>query len=421
MSDINMVSSCRGDKFDKYVLNALKDMRVEKDFCDVTLVCGNGHQLLAHKLILSAYSPFFHNLLRMNPHPHPLIYLRGASYTDVQAILDYMYMGEANVASKNVDSFVTLAKDLEIKGLEKNYESPSQRNHQESPQVPPKEIRLGDSTKKNTSQDISSAPQNSLNEKLPQVKSAKAFSPRSRSSSNEDPSHSSTKQPGPQEQTQQKFVGIKRSSSSSVTPPSKSVRTGASFIQDLNESSESKTTSGIKQGNRTSGLPNLDDTSGGHIDLTGVEADKEQNIASTQNANDEEAILNSGCDDWDGMNGEDGDRKSIVHSDTESSDSGTSNSGTVESYGDAKEEIDRRKKYAKENLLVEETQITCKICLIKFDIKRKWNAHRHIQTVHFGETTVCLRCGMVFKHYDTLAKHHKSQTCSPGGPPSYFM
>ena len=44
--------------------------------CDVTLVCDDG-QLSAHKVILAASSTFFSSVFLMNPHNHPLMYLRG--------------------------------------------------------------------------------------------------------------------------------------------------------------------------------------------------------------------------------------------------------------------------------------------------------------------------------------------------------
>ena len=62
---------------------ALKTLREDKEFADVTLVCEDGQQVEAHKVILASSSPFFQNLLRRNKHPHPLIYMRGLKSEDL--------------------------------------------------------------------------------------------------------------------------------------------------------------------------------------------------------------------------------------------------------------------------------------------------------------------------------------------------
>ena len=60
-------------------------------------------------------SPFFQKLLRRNKYPHPLIYMRGVK--DLLAIMDFLYCGEANVFQENLDSFLAIAEELQLKGL----------------------------------------------------------------------------------------------------------------------------------------------------------------------------------------------------------------------------------------------------------------------------------------------------------------
>ena len=55
----------------------LRHLWTDKDFTDVTLVTEDNQQIPVHKAILSACSPFFRHLLVTNPHPKPLLYLRG--------------------------------------------------------------------------------------------------------------------------------------------------------------------------------------------------------------------------------------------------------------------------------------------------------------------------------------------------------
>ena len=106
----------RWNDFEKNISVAFRELREDKDFFDVTLACGD-EQLQAHKVILSACSPFFRTILKRNPHTHPLLYLRGVKYTDLQAVLDFMYHGEVNLAQEELNSFLAVAEELKIRGL----------------------------------------------------------------------------------------------------------------------------------------------------------------------------------------------------------------------------------------------------------------------------------------------------------------
>ena len=98
--------------FQENVNTAFTSLREDKEFSDVTLVCEDGHQLEAHKLILVASSPIFLNLLKKSRHPHPLIYMKGIKFEDLQAMVDFLYRGEANVFQENLESFLAIAEEL---------------------------------------------------------------------------------------------------------------------------------------------------------------------------------------------------------------------------------------------------------------------------------------------------------------------
>ena len=106
----------RWNDFESNISVAFREIREEKDFFDCTLSIGT-RQIQAHKLILSACSPFFRSILRQNPHQHPLLYLKGVEFTDLQAVLNFMYHGEVNVAQEELNSFLAVAEDLQVKGL----------------------------------------------------------------------------------------------------------------------------------------------------------------------------------------------------------------------------------------------------------------------------------------------------------------
>ena len=79
------------------------------------------HSTIAFQVILSASSSFFKEVLRqqawLHSHPRPFIYLRGVSYNDLLSILDFVYNGEVNVAQNDLNSFLAVAAELQIKGL----------------------------------------------------------------------------------------------------------------------------------------------------------------------------------------------------------------------------------------------------------------------------------------------------------------
>ena len=103
--------------FQKNIKTSFAELRGDKDLIDVTLACEDGQQIDAHKVVLVSTSPFFHNLLKRNNHPHPLIYMKGIKFEDLSAIIDFLYFGEVEVFQENLNSFFALAEDLQLKGM----------------------------------------------------------------------------------------------------------------------------------------------------------------------------------------------------------------------------------------------------------------------------------------------------------------
>ena len=104
-------------KFKDNIITSFQKLRNINDFSDVTLACEDGKQLEAHKVVLASSSPFFMELLQKNKHPHPLVYMMGVKYEDLEAIIDFLYTGEANVSKENLDRFLSVAGDLKLNGL----------------------------------------------------------------------------------------------------------------------------------------------------------------------------------------------------------------------------------------------------------------------------------------------------------------
>ena len=103
--------------FQKNIGSVFGSLRKDNEFTDVTLACEDGYQVEAHKAILASSSPFFQNLLSRNKHAHPLIYMRSVKSEDLVALIDFLYFGEANIYQENLDTFLNIAEELKLKGI----------------------------------------------------------------------------------------------------------------------------------------------------------------------------------------------------------------------------------------------------------------------------------------------------------------
>ena len=103
-------------------------------------------KLSIHKVILSACSPFFRSVLRRNQPATQqgslVLYLKGVTYRDMESVLNFMYHGEVNVAQEDLNSFLAVAEDLQVKGLTQGPSNNGSRESQaRSDQKPPSQPR----------------------------------------------------------------------------------------------------------------------------------------------------------------------------------------------------------------------------------------------------------------------------------------
>ena len=104
-------------EFNSCTSSTFKDLYTDTDFTDVTLATDDDKQIKAHKVILSSCSSFFRRILLNNPHQHPLLYLKGVKFAQLKSIIQFIYLGQAEVNQDDIQNFMESAKDLEIKGL----------------------------------------------------------------------------------------------------------------------------------------------------------------------------------------------------------------------------------------------------------------------------------------------------------------
>ena len=103
----------RWNDFQTNMVASFKHLRDEKSFTDVTIAC-DGQSTKAHKMILSACSPYFKALLEENPAKHPIIILKDVPFQHLTAILEFMYAGEVNVAQDQLPQFLKTAERLKV-------------------------------------------------------------------------------------------------------------------------------------------------------------------------------------------------------------------------------------------------------------------------------------------------------------------
>lgn len=115
-----------GDKYclswgghEKNLSKVFCDLRRDEDFCDVAIACED-LQFQAHKVVLSASSEFFNNILKKHSHPYPLLYLSGVKARDMKLLLDFMYSGEVTVKVDHLQSFIAAAEEFKVQGLNNN-------------------------------------------------------------------------------------------------------------------------------------------------------------------------------------------------------------------------------------------------------------------------------------------------------------
>ena len=143
--------------FQNNINTTIKALREDTDFADVTLVCEDGEQIEAHKVVLAASSPFFQNLFKRNKHAHPLVYMRGMKSKDLEAMVDFLYHGEVNIYQDNLDTFLAIGNELKLKGL--NECSDNSETHDKVANKPrPKHIKIEQQTtvSNNTSEEKTS-------------------------------------------------------------------------------------------------------------------------------------------------------------------------------------------------------------------------------------------------------------------------
>ena len=103
--------------FERKLPITFKQLWENNEYTDVTLATEDDSRIQVHKVILISSSHFFRNILSHNPHPNPLIYLKGVKMRDLECILQYIYKGSCEVLNENIEDFLRTCRDLLVDGL----------------------------------------------------------------------------------------------------------------------------------------------------------------------------------------------------------------------------------------------------------------------------------------------------------------
>ena len=109
--------SLKWNDFHSNVSKSFGLFRSEEYLHDVRLMSEDYHQISAHRLVLSACSEYFRYIFKNSNKQDTLICLDGVSKSDLEHVLDYIYLGEVQIYQDKLDGFLTVAEKLKLEGL----------------------------------------------------------------------------------------------------------------------------------------------------------------------------------------------------------------------------------------------------------------------------------------------------------------
>lgn len=103
----------RWNSYQSNLQNTFPKLLTSEHFVDVTIAC-EGQMVKCHKVVLSACSTYFEQLLSHNPCQHPIIFMKDMRFWEVRALVDFMYRGEVNVTQEELNSLLRAAEALQV-------------------------------------------------------------------------------------------------------------------------------------------------------------------------------------------------------------------------------------------------------------------------------------------------------------------
>lgn len=127
------------------MVNVFESLLQSENLVDVTIAV-EGKFLKAHKIVLSACSPYFESMFvtQTPAEKHPILIFHDMKFAHLKTLLDFMYRGEISIDERDLSDVLKVAEALSIRGLssfesddedsEKSSEpGPSTNNSQNAP------------------------------------------------------------------------------------------------------------------------------------------------------------------------------------------------------------------------------------------------------------------------------------------------
>ena len=105
------------DQFPEHLTQTLLKLFISKSHCDVRLIGEDGIPVMAHKVILAAFSKVLNAVIKENSVQILDIKIQGMNRDAIETIVKFMYLGEASVAHAGVNKFLRIAKFLGVSQL----------------------------------------------------------------------------------------------------------------------------------------------------------------------------------------------------------------------------------------------------------------------------------------------------------------
>ena len=109
--------SLKWNDFSTNLTSTFSELRTDQSLLDVTLACEDGTQFAAHRVVLTAGSQFFKNILMTKKKDNPIINIRGLKSSDLASVVNFSYHGEVEILQEDLNDFLSIAEQLQLKGL----------------------------------------------------------------------------------------------------------------------------------------------------------------------------------------------------------------------------------------------------------------------------------------------------------------
>ena len=103
--------------YSDHLKSMMRELMTNEEYSDVTLVTEDKQQINANIHILSACSPVFKDILKKEKNYRTIMYLKGIQYSEMESIMQFIYLGEATFHEEKMDKLLAVAKSLEITEL----------------------------------------------------------------------------------------------------------------------------------------------------------------------------------------------------------------------------------------------------------------------------------------------------------------